>query len=1055
MIEDIFKVYIDPSRKTDSNWTLIESEDFHGVESLSMDHLDSIILHQLTEVSGLPFYENNPFRYLTSCYNDCNVYKKTLKSNKNIDDDDDDDHHHNNNKNVFEDNVAACQDAISNYGLILLQLDEFSSYGSQFEMVKYIIENLNDCNEFLVAIIHKAIEQEELLTVCNTLFNQYMVFIQDDAVSSSSSSSSSFSSSSNSINDIRLSMNDPLLYNQVLNYFEFLCSIKPIGAIITQLDSFDPLKISPLTDSKTRNDPNLKINMVEQKSLLGTILRLSPLQKNVTLGSYKSLAVYEEEDLRNNSSIDREITQIHETLQLEHNVIINKLFFILNKLFRSGNNTRSQLLNWLGAIVNKNHLRKGDHHDPRKLSSDAFMCNLSILMIKFSLPFLDIDYTKLDKIDMDYFKHPFKISIDIEDETRMNSDLKEYKEQYSVNDINDPYETNFISDCFYLSCTFLHYGIGGAILNDSIYERRSKQLKEELKKIDYAIKQKTRTLGGNAGEFVVKMFQETKNKIQNQMLEMKSYRLSFQGFFIHKFLQMDVFSFICGVSTFLIRVVDPRKEYPKTQISLPLLPDQLGLENVDNFEYLRSNAPKPFKYFPEFMVDGLIDYCQYINRYYMSPMIKNPRLGSFLDLCTVLLRCPELISNPHLKSKIIVTLSIGCTPQRRKAFGSDEDDDMDMDLDDEGSGDFLNNGSVVPGFMMEVIETDEICLENLIFSLLDFYVIVEKTGSSSQFYDKFNSRYYISVILEQIYKIPYYKKSLFNLVDTNLDFFTRFVARMLNDLTFLLDEAFTSLIEVHDCYVEIQKRKRGEVSSSNEEESFEKLKARFLNAGSKAKSSCGLANKSMNLFKIFTRDVAPAFTIPEIVDRLASMLNFNLKILVGPKCNNLIVKNPEKYSFEPKKLLKNLCSIYINLSNEENFILAVSKDERSFDKKLFDQAINNLYNRLHIVDAEFAESLQNFVQNVVEQKMSNEQEELDMNDCPDEFLDPLMYTVMNDPVRLPQSNVIIDRSTIKQHLLSDSTDPFNRSPLKLEEVIPETDLKLQIEQYKKNKKAKK
>ncbi|KAL6940450.1 hypothetical protein ACO0QE_004351 [Hanseniaspora vineae] len=1034
MLEDIFKVYVDPSRKTDSNWTLIESEDFDGVKSLSMDHLDSIILHQLTEISGLPFYGNNPFQYLSICYNDCNKYKKILHGDNNTQD----------SNKLINDSVVACQDAISNYALILLQLDEFSSYGSQFEMVKYIIENLNDCNEFLVAIVHKAIEQEELLTVCNTLFNQYMVFIQNDV-------------SSPQNDDLKLSMNDPLLYNQVLNFFEFLCSIKPIGSIITQVDAFDPLNITSIGkphSSTSRNDPKVPINLIEQKSLLGTILRLSPLQKNVTVGSYKALAVYEEEDLRNNSSIDREITQIHETLQLEHNVIINKLFFILNKLFRSGNNTRSQLLNWLGAVLNKNHLRRGDHHDPRKLSSDSFMCNVSILMIKFSLPFLDIDYTKLDKIDMDYFKHPFKIPIDIEDETRMNSDLKEYKEQYSVNDINDPYDPNFISDCFYLSCTFLHYGIGGAILNDSIYERRSKQLKDELKKIDYAIKQKTRTLGGNAGEFVVKMFQETQKKIENQMLEMKSYRLSFQGFFIHKFLQMDVFSFICGVSTFLIRVVDPQKAYPKTQISLPLLPDQLGLENVDNFEYLRSNAPKPFKYFPEFMVDGLINYCQYINRYYMSPMIKNPRLGSFLELCTVLLRCPELISNPHLKSKIIVTLSIGCTPQRRKAFGSDEDEDMDMDIDDEGTGDFMNNGSVIPGFMMEVIETDEICLQNLLFSLLDFYVIVEKTGSSSQFYDKFNSRYYISVILEQVYKIPYYKKSLLNLVDTNLDFFTRFVARMLNDLTFLLDEAFTSLVEVHDCYVEIQKRKRGESSSNDEEESFEKLKARFLNAGSKAKSSCGLANKSMILFKIFTRDVAPAFTIPEIVDRLASMLNFNLKILVGPKCNNLIVKNPEKYSFEPKKLLKNLCSIYINLSNEENFILAVSKDERSFDKKLFDQAINNLYNRLHIVDADFAESLQHFVQNVVEQKMSNEQEELDMNDCPDEFLDPLMYTIMNDPVRLPQSNVVIDRSTIKQHLLSDSTDPFNRSPLKLEDVIPETDLKLQIEQYKKNKKVK-
>lgn len=53
-------------------------------------------------------------------------------------------------------------------------------------------------------------------------------------------------------------------------------------------------------------------------------------------------------------------------------------------------------------------------------------------------------------------------------------------------------------------------------------------------------------------------------------------------------------------------------------------------------------------------------------------------------------------------------------------------------------------------------------------------------------------------------------------------------------------------------------------------------------------------------------------------------------------------------------------------------------------------------------------------------------------------VDPLMYTVMRDPVLLPSSKTIIDRSTIKAHLLSDSTDPFNRVPLKLEDVVPGT-----------------
>lgn len=47
-----------------------------------------------------------------------------------------------------------------------------------------------------------------------------------------------------------------------------------------------------------------------------------------------------------------------------------------------------------------------------------------------------------------------------------------------------------------------------------------------------------------------------------------------------------------------------------------------------------------------------------------------------------------------------------------------------------------------------------------------------------------------------------------------------------------------------------------------------------------------------------------------------------------------------------------------------------------------------------------------------------------------------MFTVMRDPVLLPSSRTIVDRSTIKSHLLSDSKDPFNRVALSIDEVIP-------------------
>lgn len=61
---------------------------------------------------------------------------------------------------------------------------------------------------------------------------------------------------------------------------------------------------------------------------------------------------------------------------------------------------------------------------------------------------------------------------------------------------------------------------------------------------------------------------------------------------------------------------------------------------------------------------------------------------------------------------------------------------------------------------------------------------------------------------------------------------------------------------------------------------------------------------------------------------------------------------------------------------------------------------------------------------------------------------------MRDPVLLPSSKTIVDRSTIKQHYLSDATDPFNRVPLKWEDITDAVEIKAQIDAFLAERKAK-
>lgn len=66
------------------------------------------------------------------------------------------------------------------------------------------------------------------------------------------------------------------------------------------------------------------------------------------------------------------------------------------------------------------------------------------------------------------------------------------------------------------------------------------------------------------------------------------------------------------------------------------------------------------------------------------------------------------------------------------------------------------------------------------------------------------------------------------------------------------------------------------------------------------------------------------------------MLNFNLQQLCGPKCRDLKVENPEKYGFEPKKLLDQLTDIYLQLDCAR-FAKAIADDQVGADCTIYHQ----------------------------------------------------------------------------------------------------------------------
>ena len=200
----------------------------------------------------------------------------------------------------------------------------------------------------------------------------------------------------------------------------------------------------------------------------------------------------------------------------------------------------------------------------------------------------------------------------------------------------------------------------------------------------------------------------------------------------------------------------------------------------------------------------------------------------------------------------------------------------------------------------------------------------------------------------------------------------------MNDSTYLLDEALGKLASIRYHEEEVAnpsfnsrpENERSEVESNLEE------------SGRAAQSYIALGGESVRLLKAFTSEAKAAFMAPEIVDRLAAMLDYNLDALAGPRCQDLKVTQPEKYGWRPRQLLTDIIDIFLNLINRDEFIQAVAKDGRSYSKTLFERAAGILRRKAIKTDQE-VNAIAVFVEKVENARV--EMMEEDEADVPEEY----------------------------------------------------------------------
>ena len=219
-----------------------------------------------------------------------------------------------------------------------------------------------------------------------------------------------------------------------------------------------------------------------------------------------------------------------------------------------------------------------------------------------------------------------------------------------------------------------------------------------------------------------------------------------------------------------------------------------------------------------------------------------------------------------------------------------------------------------------------------------------------------------------------------------MDKFVRFVNLMINDVTYLMDESLSDMAKIHEIQKEME---NAEESARQTPQHRRERESALRGLERQAGIYVQLGNSTVLLLKEFTAETKKPFMVPEIVDRLAAMLDYNLDALVGPRGQDLIVKNPEKYKFNPKQLLSDILDVFMNLSDQGEFACAVAGDGRSYRKELFERAAA-IARKRGLKSEDEIEKLRLFVVKVEETKATLEAEE-DVGEVPDEFLGKLVH----------------------------------------------------------------
>ena len=170
---------------------------------------------------------------------------------------------------------------------------------------------------------------------------------------------------------------------------------------------------------------------------------------------------------------------------------------------------------------------------------------------------------------------------------------------------------------------------------------------------------------------------------------------------------------------------------------------------------------------------------------------------------------------------------------------------------------------------------------------------------------------------------------------TRVDQFAEFIRLLISDTARLTDTMLRDLTQIHGIEIGMADTEAWEAQPSQHRQDRESA-LRILELHTPG--AIYLASAALEILKAFVGEAKDAFSAPDIAAQLAMMLNRVLEPLAGPSCQNLSVRHPDKYRWDPKAMLGDVINFYLLLSEEDAFGQAMAADREGCQTDLFDRA---------------------------------------------------------------------------------------------------------------------